>query len=193
LNEFLETLTVTGEAPLIEMTTSVIGGNVDPRQVAELPTYGRNWLGLAMVAPGSRLEPVAGSRQESERALPDRNDGETREFQFNVDGQQVTVDLTSQGQARYSADSIAEFQYISNRFDATQGRSTTVQVNVITKSGTNQLAGSVPDQLPPKPLQRAESGPGPGRADRQPAVQHDAGRPADAGQAALFRQLRVRT
>jgi Carboxypeptidase regulatory-like domain/TonB dependent receptor-like, beta-barrel len=136
-----ETLTVTGEAPLIETTTSVLGGNVDPRQVAELPTYGRNWLGLAMVAPGSRLEPVVGSRQESERALPDRNNGETREFQFNVDGQQVTVDLTSQGQPRYSADSISEFQYISNRFDATQGRSTTVQVNVITKSGTNQLAG----------------------------------------------------
>ena len=136
-----ETLTVTGEAPLIETSTSTLGGNVDPRQVAELPTYGRNWLGLAMVAPGSRLEPVTGSRQESERALPDRNNGEAREFQFNVDGQQVTVDLTSQGQPRYSADSIAEFQYISNRFDATQGRSTTVQVNVITKSGTNQLAG----------------------------------------------------
>jgi len=37
-----ETLTVTGEAPLIETTTSVVGGNVDPRQVAELPTYGRS-------------------------------------------------------------------------------------------------------------------------------------------------------
>ena len=37
---------------------------------------------------------------------------------------------------------IAEFQFISNRFDATQGRSQGVQVNVITKSGTNQLAGS---------------------------------------------------
>jgi hypothetical protein len=136
-----ETVTVTGDAPLIETTMSVLGGNVDPRQVAELPTYGRNWLGLAMLAPGSRLEPVASERTEAERALPDRNAGETREFQFNVDGQQVTSDITSQGQARYSADSIAEFQYISNRFDATQGRSTTVQVNVITKSGTNQLAG----------------------------------------------------
>jgi len=141
LGTIAETVTVTGAAPLIEMTTSVIGGNVDPRQVQELPTYGRNWLGLAMLAPGSRTEPVADSRQQSERALPDRNNGETREFQFNVDGQQVTVDLTSSGQARYSADSIAEFQYISNRFDATQGRSTNVQVNVITKSGTNQLAG----------------------------------------------------
>ena len=38
---------------------------------------------------------------------------------------------------------IAEFQFISNRFDATQGRSQGVQVNVITKSGTNQMAGSL--------------------------------------------------
>jgi hypothetical protein len=37
---------------------------------------------------------------------------------------------------------IAEFQFISNRFDATQGRSQGVQVNVVTKSGTNRLAGS---------------------------------------------------
>jgi hypothetical protein len=122
-----ETLTVTGEAPLIETTTSTLGGNVDPRQVQELPVYGRNWIGLAMVAPGSRMEPVASSRQNSERALPDRNSGEAREFQLNVDGQQVTADYTSQGQPRYSQDAIAEFQYISNRFDATQGRSTTVQ------------------------------------------------------------------
>src|ERR1700752_5336146 len=35
-----ETLTVTGEAPLIETTTSTLGGNIDPRQVAELPVQG---------------------------------------------------------------------------------------------------------------------------------------------------------
>ena len=52
-----ETVTVTGEAPLIETTTSVLGGNVDPRQVAELPANGRNWMGLAMLAPGSRRNP----------------------------------------------------------------------------------------------------------------------------------------
>ena len=136
-----ETLTVTGEAPLIETTTSTLGGNVDPRQVAELPTYGRNWLGLAMLAPGARTQPVASSRENSERALPDRNNGETREFHFHVDGQQVTSEFGTGGQPRYSADAIAEFQFISNRFDATQGRSTGVQVNVITKSGTNQLSG----------------------------------------------------
>ena len=136
-----ETLTVTGEAPLIETTTSALGGNVDPRQVAELPADGRNWVGLAMLVPGSRLVPVASSRENSEKALPDRNNNETREFHFNVDGQQVTSEFGTGGQPRYSADSIAEFQYVASRFDATQGRSAGVQVNAITKSGTNQLAG----------------------------------------------------
>ncbi|HEY5618936.1 MAG TPA: TonB-dependent receptor [Vicinamibacterales bacterium] len=136
-----ESITVTGEAPLIETTSSTLGGNVDPRQVAELPANGRNWIGLAMLAPGSRTVPVASNRENSERALPDRNNGETREFHFHLDGQQVTSEFGTGGQPRYSADSIAEFQFISNRFDATQGRSTAVQVNVITKSGTNQLSG----------------------------------------------------
>ena len=47
------------------------------------------------------------------------------------------------GQPRYSQDSIAEFQFISNRFDATQGRSSGVQVRAITRSGTNALSGTV--------------------------------------------------
>jgi hypothetical protein len=136
-----ETLTVSGEAPLIETTTSTLGGNIDPRQVAELPVNGRNWINLALLAPGSRTAPVAGSREDSEKPLPDRNNNETREFHFHVDGQQVTSEFGTGGQPRYSQDAIAEFQFISNRFDATQGRSTGVQVNVITKSGTNQLSG----------------------------------------------------
>ena len=72
-----ENVTVSGEAPLIQTTTSTLGGNIDPRQVAELPVAGRNWITLAMLAPGSRQVPVASSRENSERALPDRNHGET--------------------------------------------------------------------------------------------------------------------
>src|SRR5207248_5575566 len=66
-----------------------------------------------------------------------------REFQLNLDGQQVTGQLGPGGQPTFSRDSIAEFQFISNRFDATQGRSSGVQVNAITKSGTNTLSGSL--------------------------------------------------
>src|SRR5947207_11553012 len=48
-----ETVTVTGEAPLIDTTTSQVGGNIDPRQMQDLPINGRNWLDLAILAPGS--------------------------------------------------------------------------------------------------------------------------------------------
>jgi hypothetical protein len=133
-----ETITVTADAPLLDVSTSSLGGNVDPRQVQELPVNGRNWMQLALLAPGSRTQAT-----DVTTPLPDRNDGENREFQLNLDGQQVSTDIGTGGQAKYSQDSIAEFQFLSNRFDATQGRSSGVQVNVITKSGTNTLSGLI--------------------------------------------------
>ena len=51
-----ETVTVSGEAPLINVATSQLGGNIDPQQVQELPVQGRNWMALAMLAPGSRMQ-----------------------------------------------------------------------------------------------------------------------------------------
>ncbi len=162
-----ETVTVTAEAPLLNVTTSSLGGNVDPRQVQELPVNGRNWMALALLAPGSRTNAV-----NPTTPLPDRNDGENREFQLNVDGQQVSTDIGTGGQARYSQDSIAEFQFISNRFDATQGRSSGVQVNVITKSGTNTLSGLIRGNFRDDTLQRREPGARSRRADQQPADQH---------------------
>ncbi len=130
-----ETVTVTGESPLIETTKSSLGASFDPRQVAELPSQGRNWMSLALLAPGNRTN--------AQGALPVQDRVDVREFQLNVDGQQVTSNLGTGNQSRYSNDAIAEFQFISNRFDATQGRSTGVQVNAITKSGTNLFAGSL--------------------------------------------------
>src|SRR6266550_342417 len=131
-----ESVTVTGEAPLISTTTTSVGGNIDPRQMSDLPVLGRNWMSLALLAPGNRTN--------TQGAVPvqDRHAGDVREFELNVDGQQVTAVLGTGNQARYSKDSIAEFQFISNRFDATQGRSSGVQVNAITKSGTNKPSGS---------------------------------------------------
>jgi Carboxypeptidase regulatory-like domain len=134
LSGVAEAITVTGEAPLVNTATSSLGGNVSPQQVTELPSQGRNWMSLALLAPGNRTN--------AQGALPVQDRVDVREFQLNVDGQQVTSNIGTGNQARYSNDSIAEFQFISNRFDATQGRSTGVQVNAITKSGTNLFSGS---------------------------------------------------
>ena len=126
-----ESLTVTGEAPLVDTTTSTRSGNVDPRQMQELPLNGRNWMDLALLAPGSR---------RNEGGIPDNRQGYS---QLNVDGQAMTAlfGSTSDDQPKYSRDAIAEFELITNRFDATQGRSAGLQVNAITKSGTNTPSG----------------------------------------------------
>jgi len=133
-----ETVTVNAEAPLLNVASSSLGGNINPEQVQELPVQGRNWMALAMLAPGSRM-----TSDSATTPVPDRNIGEQREFQLTLDGQQVSSERGFGGQPRYSQDSIAEFQYISNRFDATLGRSSGVQVRAVTRSGTNMLSGSV--------------------------------------------------
>ena len=132
-----ETVTVTGEAPLVDVTQSRASGNIDPRQMQELPVSGRNWQDLALLAPGARTNAV-------NQVAVDR--GQQGDVQINVDGQQVTQNigggLGAFGQPRFSRDAIAEFEFVANRFDATQGRSAGVQINAITKSGTNAFAGT---------------------------------------------------
>ena len=126
-----ESVTVTGEAPLIDVVRSELGTNIDTRQMSDLPVNGRNWMDLTMLAAGSRVNAVA------------EDPGANGTYQINVDGQQMTQTTGwGFGQPRFSRDAIAEFEFIANRFDATQGRSNGLQVNAITKSGTNALSGS---------------------------------------------------
>jgi hypothetical protein len=131
-----ESVTVTSQAPLVDVTQSKVSGIIDTRQMQEIPSNGRNWMQLTMLAPGSR----ANAAQDA----PVQREGTSSAFQMNVDGQQVSDVLSSSGSAepRFSRDSIAEFELITNRFDATQGRSSGVQVNAVTKSGTNLYSGS---------------------------------------------------
>ncbi len=133
-----ESITVTGEAPLVDTTTTSLGSNIDPRQMQELPLNGRNWMELALLAAGNRANSI-GSQDE----FQPRTAGGT--FQLNLDGQQISnsFQFGGQGQPHYSRDAIAEFEFVSSRFDASQGRSSGVQVNAVTKSGTNTFAGSL--------------------------------------------------
>jgi carboxypeptidase family protein len=129
-----ESVTVTGEAPLIDVTTSSLGTNISEAQMTELPINGRNWQDLAMLAVGNRVNDVSNNEVAAEGAGT---------YQINVDGQQVTYYGGGLGdiQARYSRDQIAEFEFVANRFDATQGRSQGVQINAVTRAGTNTPSG----------------------------------------------------
>src|SRR5262245_6831405 len=58
-----ETVTVTGEAPLVDITGSTVAANIDPRQVEQLPLNGRNWMDLTLLAPGARRNEGGGMAQ----------------------------------------------------------------------------------------------------------------------------------
>ena len=115
-------------------------------------------------------------------------------FQLNLDGQQITQKIAGSGfgQPRFSREAIAEFQIVTNLFDITQGRSAGVQVQAISKSGTNTNSGSIYGFFRDDKLNARRQG-GQSRA----AVLESAGgrhvRRADrARQAALLRVVRVR-
>jgi hypothetical protein len=138
-----ESVTVTAQAPLIETAQSSVSGHVDPAQAQALPLNGRNWMELVLIAPGARGNAIA----VTATAAPDTTGGTqgNGDYQINLDGQQVTQLLSvaaGSGPPRFSRDAIAELELKSGRFDATQGRALGLQVNVVTKSGSNVFSGS---------------------------------------------------
>jgi hypothetical protein len=127
---------VEGTAVAVDTSTSTVAGDVSPTEVSRVPLNGRNYLQLAMMVPGITSNDVTNS------PLGATDNGK---LQINVDGQQVTQNSAgdSFGEPQYSQDAIDQFQIITNRFDATLGRSSRIQVNVQTKSGSNQYHGTL--------------------------------------------------
>jgi hypothetical protein len=129
-----ESVTVTGESPLVDTRSSAVSGNVDRRQMEELPLQGRNWMELAMIVKGITANDV-----DTRPGVRDR------QFQLNLDGQEITQQVAGSGfgQPKFSREAIAEFQVLTNLFDITMGRSQGIQVQAISRSGTNDMSGSV--------------------------------------------------
>jgi hypothetical protein len=130
-----ENVTVTGQTPLVDTRSASVNGNVDRRQMEELPIAGRNWLELSMMVKGVTANSVSQRPGVNTDAR----------FQLNMDGQQITQTLCCSagfGNPGLSRESIAEYQIVTNMFDVTMGRSAGLQVQAISRSGTNNLDGS---------------------------------------------------
>ena len=135
LSSVQETVTVQGSSPLVDVSSSRPSGVVSTKQMEEIPVNGRNFLDLTILAPGSQANAVSNMGVETRNNRGD--------YQLNVDGQQLTSPvLQFRLNPTFSRDAIAEFELLTNRFDATQGRSIGAVLNVITKSGTNTLSGT---------------------------------------------------
>jgi hypothetical protein len=134
---FEQNVMVTGELPLVDTRSSQVAGNIDRRQMEELPISGRNWMELSMLVRGV----TSNDTSISSRPGTARDD----QFQLNLDGQQMTQAIAKSalfGHTRLSREAIAEVQIITNLLDVTQGRSAGLQVQAISRSGTNSVGGS---------------------------------------------------
>ena len=136
-----ETITVTAEAPMVDIYKSDTSTNIIPEQIQQLPVPDRDFQNLAFIAPGVQRERGA-YRFIGDSALIGSS-GNASETAIVVDGVDFTDQALGLARARFSQDAIGEFKVINNRFDTEIGSSAGGALSVVTKSGTNEVHGSV--------------------------------------------------
>ncbi len=139
----VETDPIYGETVLLRQDSPALGTVVEERQIAELPLDGRNFLELSLLAPGTA--PAAPGSAGSVRGDFAFNANGAREDSNNflLDGvYNLDPKLNSFG-VRPPVDGIQEFEISTSTYDASFGRNAGAQVNVITKSGSNRLHGTL--------------------------------------------------
>jgi hypothetical protein len=136
-----ETVTVAGQSPLVEVTSSRVGSNITNTEIDSLPSQGRNQLSLMQLVPGLTPSLNPGSFEGGQY---NANGRETAANLFLVDGSYDNDDRRggSQGtQARVTLDTMSEFQVLTHQYTAEYGGSSGVVVNAVTRSGSNRLSG----------------------------------------------------
>ena len=136
-----ETVQVVGESPLIETTRSDVAGVVTSREIAALPMLNRTFAGLSIIMPEAR--PV-GNFDPTKTRIGNfaMSGGDGRQLDVNVDGGDNKDNVVGSLIQNFAYESIQEFEVLQHRWTAESGRSVGGVVNVITKSGTNQLRGT---------------------------------------------------
>ena len=136
-----ETVTVTGETPLIETTSSSVGGVVDVARIENLPLNGRQFANAAITIPGVGLG-FHSDPTKSTQFSPQINGGNGRNVNYQIDGGDNNDDTVGGLLQLFPLEAIQEFNFVTSRYKAEYGRSNGGVMNIITKSGTNDLRGS---------------------------------------------------
>ena len=146
-----ESVTVSGESPLVETTHATLGITIDHQKVAELPLNGRNFTQLGTLIPGV-VAPPAGLGGAAGDATPGGFGAVTAGFSVNgmrnqsnnflLDGASNNDTFNTGFVLRPPPDAIQEFKIQTHSYNAEFGRNAGSVVNVVTKSGTNVLHGA---------------------------------------------------
>src|SRR5579862_2750344 len=140
-----ETVEVQADAALTQTETSKRGEIIDNRKVEDLPLNGRDFAQLARLNPGVASSGGGGGQQGGEGGVSgfSSNGQRSTSNNFMVDGVDNNDYFGGAAAQIPSIDSIQEFEVQTNTFSAEYGRNSGSVVNLVTKSGSNQLHGSI--------------------------------------------------
>ena len=137
-----ESLTVTAEAPQVDLTTAQVGGNVSTGEIANLPSGNGNFTSLIAIMPGVVYNRASDGQSDSVTINGQPGTGVV----YALDGGSNNDDLrggSAGAQTRPALEAIQEFQVVTNQFDAEYGAALSGVINAISKQGTNAPHGSV--------------------------------------------------
>jgi len=138
-----ETVNVSGGTPVVETTRTQVSSTITESSVQNLPVNGRNFIDFALLTPGVTRDvrtgdiSFAGQRGTLNSLVVDGADNNNTFF-----GQTIGRTGSARAPYQFSQDAVKEFQVNSNSFSAEYGRAGGAVINVVTKSGTNELRGS---------------------------------------------------
>ncbi len=140
-------VSVTADAPVLESARSQIATTVSVAEVQGLPLNGRNFLDIALLAPGVAPPNINSTQLFAETSAVQGvglSVGSQRNLSnsFIVDGLSANDDAAGLSGLPYGVDAVEQFQVVSSGGQAELGRALGGYVNVVTRSGTNQLRGT---------------------------------------------------
>jgi len=133
-----QTVEVSGQIPLLETSSSSEGSTIVPQQIEQMPLNGRNYLDLMQLVPGVAINRQADTHDDNATPVLGERANNTG---FLIDGLSNQNELSGGPAAQFNQDTIAEFQVITAGYKAEFGHASGGVVNVITKSGSNDIHG----------------------------------------------------
>jgi hypothetical protein len=141
LGEATETVMVAASAIHVETEAHAVTGVITRQKIQELPLNGRSFLQLAFLEPGVSANPGSTSQYNSLFSVSILG-GDSNKTAITVDGGNVRNSIEGNTAMNFSQEVVEEFQLSSANFDLSTGITSVGSVNIVTRSGSNDLRGS---------------------------------------------------